>query len=261
MLRKLPVISFFMVIFHCVVCQRLEKEISVNMQISSWNLRLVSFQLHAQCLSRGGGYSIPSFPFSFKIQYRNTVSWWLTHWGRVTHICVSKLTIIASDNGLSPGQRQATIWTNAGMLLIWPWWTNFSEILIRIQTFSFKKMHLKMSSAKWRPFCLGLNVITHTYIWQVSPQLSCGDTCHMWVWFIWFNEYLYKGRYVHNWEINECKHSTPHPSPLSVIVSLLTHLSPTHSLTHPRPQGHLTHSHHNKMADHCRQHFQKHFLK
>ena len=27
----------------------------------------------------------------------------LTHWGRVTHICVSKLTIIGSDNGLLPG--------------------------------------------------------------------------------------------------------------------------------------------------------------
>ena len=35
----------------------------------------------------------------------------LTHWGRVTHICVGKLTIIASDNGLSPGRRQAIIWT------------------------------------------------------------------------------------------------------------------------------------------------------
>ena len=38
----------------------------------------------------------------------------LTHWGQVTHICVSKLTIIGSDNGLSPGQRQAIIWTNDG---------------------------------------------------------------------------------------------------------------------------------------------------
>ena len=78
--------------------------------------------------------------------------------GRVTHICVSKLTTIGSDNGLSPGRRQANIWTNAGILLIGPLGTNFIEILIRIQTFSFKKMHLKMSSAKWRPFCLGLNV-------------------------------------------------------------------------------------------------------
>ena len=84
----------------------------------------------------------------------------LTHWGRVTHICVVKLTIIGSDNGLSPGRRQAIIWTNAGILLIGPLGTNFSEILIGIQTFSFKKMHLKMSSVKWRPFCLGLNVLT-----------------------------------------------------------------------------------------------------
>ena len=81
----------------------------------------------------------------------------LTHWGRVTHICVVKLTIIGSDNGLSPGRRQAIIWTNAGILLIGPLGTNFSEILIEIYTFSFKKMHLKMSSAKWRLFGLGLN--------------------------------------------------------------------------------------------------------
>ena len=85
----------------------------------------------------------------------------LTHWGRVTHICVGNLTIIGPDNGLSPGRRQAIIWTNAGILLIGPWWINFSEILIGIHTFSFKKINLKMSSAKWRPFCLGLNVLTH----------------------------------------------------------------------------------------------------
>ena len=81
----------------------------------------------------------------------------LTHWGRVTHICVSELTTIGSDNGLSPGRRQAIIWTNDGILLIEPLGTNFNEILIGIQTFSLKKMHLKMSSAKWRPYCLGLN--------------------------------------------------------------------------------------------------------
>ena len=76
----------------------------------------------------------------------------LTHWGRVTHICLSRLTIIGSDNGLSPWRCQAIIWTNAGILFTGPKGTNFSEVLIRIQTFSFKKMHLKMSSAKWRPF-------------------------------------------------------------------------------------------------------------
>ena len=77
----------------------------------------------------------------------------------MTHICISKLTIISSDNGLSPGRRQATIWTNAGILLIGPLVTNFNETSIKIHTFSFKKIHLNMSSGKWRPFCLGLNVL------------------------------------------------------------------------------------------------------
>ena len=38
---------------------------------------------------------------------------YLTHWCRATYICVGKLTIIGSDKGLSPGRRQAIIWTNA----------------------------------------------------------------------------------------------------------------------------------------------------
>ena len=79
----------------------------------------------------------------------------------MTHICVGNLNIIGSDNGLSPGRRQAIIWTSAGILLTGLLGTNFSEIIIGIQTFSFQTMHLKMSSAKWRPFCPGLNVLTH----------------------------------------------------------------------------------------------------
>ena len=85
----------------------------------------------------------------------------LTHWGRATHIWVGKLTIIGSDNGLSPERRQAIIWTNAGKLLIGPLGTNFSEILIEIQPFALKKIHLKRSSAKCCSFRLGLNVLTH----------------------------------------------------------------------------------------------------
>ena len=91
----------------------------------------------------------------FEICYLNA----LTHWGRGTHKCVGKLSIIGSDNGLSPGRRQAIIWTNDGILLIGPLGTNFSEILIKIITFSFKKMCSKVSSGKRRPSCLGLNVL------------------------------------------------------------------------------------------------------
>ena len=80
--------------------------------------------------------------YTFKITAGTNV---LTHWGRVMHICVGKLTIIGSDNGLSPGRRQAIIWTNAGLLLIWPLGTNFSEFLIEIQIFLLNKIGLKVS--------------------------------------------------------------------------------------------------------------------
>ena len=83
---------------------------------------------------------------------------------RVMHIYVGNLTITGSDYGLSPGGRQAIIWTNAGILLIWPLGTNFTEIWFEIQKFWCKKIDLKMSSAKWRPYCLGLNV------YRVNPK-------------------------------------------------------------------------------------------
>ena len=96
----------------------------------------------------------------------------------MTHICVGNLTIIGLDNGLSPGRRQAIIWTSAGILLIRPLGTNFNEIAIEIHAFSFNKMHLKMSSAKWCPFCLGLNVLRPIYttseisVWASESELG-----------------------------------------------------------------------------------------
>ena len=65
-------------------------------------------------------------------QTNNDSVYRLTHWGRVMHIYVGKLTIIGSNNGLSPGRRQAIIWTNAGILLIGLLGTNFNEIWIEI---------------------------------------------------------------------------------------------------------------------------------
>ena len=99
--------------------------------------------------------SLPTYIYVTRPQW---VKMWLTHWGWV-HICVSKLTIIGSDNGLSPGWRPAIIWANGGILLTGPLGTNFIEILIAIETFSFEKMHLKILSGKCRPFCLDLNVL------------------------------------------------------------------------------------------------------
>ena len=78
------------------------------------------------------------------------------------HICISKLITIDSDNGLLPGQRQAIIWTNAGILLTGPLGTSGSEMLIKIQIFSLMKIRLEMSSAKCCPFRLSLNVLSKT---------------------------------------------------------------------------------------------------
>ena len=88
----------------------------------------------------------------------------------MTHICVSKLTIISSDNGLSPGRHQANIWTHAGILLIQTLGTNFSKIVIEIHIFSLKKMHLKMAFTKWRQFCLGLNVLIEITV--MPPRIN-----------------------------------------------------------------------------------------
>ena len=104
---------------------------------------------------------------------------YLTHWGRVMHICVGNLTIISSDNGLSPGRRQAITWTNVGILLIGPLGTNFHEMLIEIHTISFKKIHFKMLSGKRRPFCLGLNVLTQCGLVLPYGISDYGQHCFM----------------------------------------------------------------------------------
>ena len=89
-------------------------------------------------------------------------------WG----VYVGNLTTISSDNGLSPGRRQAIIWTNAGTLL----GTNCAEVLMETQTFSPTKIGLKLPSAKCCPFHLGLSVLKestedHALIgWDCNPQ-------------------------------------------------------------------------------------------
>ena len=119
---------------------------------------------------------IKSFEYDFQ----------LTHWGLVLHLCVGKLTSIGSDNGLSPGRRQAIIWTNAGILLIGPLGANICEILIEILTFSFKKMRFKVSSAKSLPQCVkyaipwGL-VIHYKLTWDVSGNVMGHGICQ-WKW-------------------------------------------------------------------------------
>ena len=72
-----------------------------------------------------------------------------------------------------------------------PLGTNFSEILIRIQAFSFKKIRSKMSSAKWHPFCLGPNVLSYQLVITCITKLLATNrmnvkrsiTALIWVWY------------------------------------------------------------------------------
>ena len=89
------------------------------------------------CLGRLGGIAVETYT---KFQSDGFI---LTHWGRLTHICVGNLNSIICDNGLSPTRRQAIIWTKAEKLLIGPLGTNISEVLIEIYMFSLKKIDLR----------------------------------------------------------------------------------------------------------------------
>ena len=104
----------------------------------------------------------------------------LMYWGWMMHIYISKLTIIGSDNGLSPVWHQAIIRTDAGILVIGHLGTHFSEIFIEIYRFSFKKMYLKTLSRKWWPLCLSLNVLTLLALSSpMGSHLSFLINCHL----------------------------------------------------------------------------------
>ena len=88
----------------------------------------------------------------------------LTQWGWVTHLCVSKPTIIGSNNGSAPGRHQAIIWTNAGILLIWTLGTNFSEILSKkVENFVCKMLAI-LSRSQCVKLIMNLIYCIHTYL-------------------------------------------------------------------------------------------------
>ena len=60
-----------------------------------------------------------------------------------------------------------------------------------------QKIHLKISSAKCRPFCLGLNVLNHFHIWWESPRPSCDYSYQIWSWYSRGNQALTT---LKNWE-------------------------------------------------------------
>ena len=102
---------------------------------------------------------------------------YLTHWGWVMHILISKLTIISLDNGLSPGRRQAIIWTNVGILLIGPFQWNLNQNLyIFIQENAFENVIRKLRAILYQLQCVNKSIqLLHIDV----PPLKWIDKLHM----------------------------------------------------------------------------------
>ena len=120
----------------------------------------------------------------------------LTQWGRVTYICVSKLTNLGSDNALSPGRRQAMIWTNTGISIIGPLEKIFSEILIEIITSSYnasENVDCKMASISSRPQWVNIlkTVLPLAYLGEsfILKILYSVSGCHVYL-------YLYRFSFI-----------------------------------------------------------------
>ena len=101
---------------------------------------------------------------------------YLTHLPLVPHQWTG--SAFGSDNGLSPDRRQAITWTNTDLLSVGPLGTNLNEIWIKIKSFSFMKMHLKMS-VKWQPFCPGEDELIGVALQVVLKCMEfCQPCCH-----------------------------------------------------------------------------------
>ena len=104
----------------------------------------------------------------------------LTHWGRVTHICVDHIAIIGSDNGLWPGRRQAIIWTIIGILLIEPLGTKYQWIFhqnynIFCQENAFENVFRKLVAILSRPQWDNCSCLVLQFSWVSRSMYRCCD--------------------------------------------------------------------------------------
>ena len=90
-------------------------------------------------------------------------------------------------------------------LSIRPQGTHFNEILFEIQKLSFQKMHLKISSMKWRPFCLSLTVLIQmqlvVFCEPIMTKLTDMDICITWSvsWARYSVVLLWHGQFSHKY--------------------------------------------------------------
>ena len=98
----------------------------------------------------------------------------------MTHICVTKSSLVHIRACRLAGAKPF-IWTNVGLLPIRRLGTKFNEILIKLHTFLFKKIHFKMSpemaSNLSRPQCVKCKQSCH---WNLCFFLESHDFILFW---------------------------------------------------------------------------------
>ena len=126
---------------------------------------------------------------SFRATRRSYTAHLSTHWGRVTHICVSKLTIIGSDNGLSSRRRLAIFWTSNIVnwtLTIKLQWNLNRNFYIFIHENAFENAVWKMATTSSRPGCVNAffhpdivaGMILRTKSWTFGAMPSAALTLY-----------------------------------------------------------------------------------
>ena len=83
---------------------------------------------------------------------------------------------IASVNDLPPIRRQAIFWTNARLLITWNPRNILKWNFHQNTKLSFPKMHLKISSAKWRPISRGRDELI---LYLRSLHMICEPRLHI----------------------------------------------------------------------------------
>ena len=89
----------------------------------------------------------------------------------------------------------------------WPQWVNDNlgwGLLSQFSPFCYFPIFSEWSK-QWLPLWY------QVHIWQVSPQLSCGDTWQIWIWLKLSDLYFCQIKISRNGEISERSLGNPHP--------------------------------------------------
>ena len=99
----------------------------------------------------------------------------LTHWGRVTHICVGKLTIIGSDNWLVAWTAPSNYLNQSWDIVSWTLrnklqWNLKQNSVVSIQENAFENGVCEMASILFRPPCVNQCSVEVSEKWG---QMTC----------------------------------------------------------------------------------------